>query len=94
MPNRKSAGKHSRQLLFFEAIAQPKIMAAQTAPSCPVTSPAEPHTMEAANRILQEIAAAGRRLEAMDSKILDLTVASTAIRADIAGFLDTVNNLD
>ncbi|KAJ1138186.1 hypothetical protein NDU88_004577 [Pleurodeles waltl] len=69
-------------------------MAAQTAPSCPTTSPANPHTMEVANCILQESTAVGRRLEAMDSKISDLTMASTSIQADIAGFRETVNDLD
>ncbi|KAJ1116689.1 hypothetical protein NDU88_004895 [Pleurodeles waltl] len=92
MPNGKSSGKHSCQLLFSEAIAQPKTMAAQTAPPCPVSSPADPHPTEAVDRILQEIAAVGRRLEAMDSKISDLIVASTSIRADIAGFRKTVND--
>ncbi|KAJ1162264.1 hypothetical protein NDU88_002732 [Pleurodeles waltl] len=48
----------------------------------------------AVDRILQEIAAVGLRLETMDSRISDLTVASSSIRADIAGFRETVNNLD
>ncbi|KAJ1136251.1 hypothetical protein NDU88_002668 [Pleurodeles waltl] len=90
MPNGKSSGKHSRQLLFSEAIAQPKTMAAQMVPPCPATSPADPQAMETAYRILQEITAVGRRLEVMDSKISDLTVASTSIRADIAGFRETM----
>ncbi|KAJ1098071.1 hypothetical protein NDU88_003187 [Pleurodeles waltl] len=50
--------------------------------------------MEATDCILQEIAAVGRRLEAMDLKITDLTVASSSIRADIAGFRETANDLD
>ncbi|KAJ1118121.1 hypothetical protein NDU88_006316 [Pleurodeles waltl] len=37
--------------------------------------------METADRILQEITAVGRRLEAMDSKVSDLTVASTSMFA-------------
>ncbi|KAJ1127447.1 hypothetical protein NDU88_005849 [Pleurodeles waltl] len=49
--------------------------------------------MEAADCILLEIAAVGRRLEVMDSKISHLMVASS-IRADIAGFWETVNALD
>ncbi|KAJ1110065.1 hypothetical protein NDU88_007420 [Pleurodeles waltl] len=53
-----------------------------------------PPQLEAADCILQEIATVGRRLEAMDSKISDLTVASASIRADIAGFRETVNDLD
>ncbi|KAJ1162319.1 hypothetical protein NDU88_002787 [Pleurodeles waltl] len=94
MPNGKSSGKHSRQLLFSEAIVQPKTMVAQAAPFCPTTSPADPHTIEAMDRILQEITAVGRRLEEMDLKISDLTIASTSIRADIAGFQETVSDLD
>ncbi|KAJ1135855.1 hypothetical protein NDU88_002284 [Pleurodeles waltl] len=69
-------------------------MAVQTAPSSPTTSPADTCTMEATDRILQEITAVGCCLEAMDSKILDLTVASTSIRADIAGFQEKVTDLD
>ncbi|KAJ1182106.1 hypothetical protein NDU88_007301 [Pleurodeles waltl] len=69
-------------------------MAAQTAPPCLASSPAESHLMEVTDRILQEIAPVGHRLEAMDSKISDLTVASTSIRADIAGFRQTASDLD
>ncbi|KAJ1158817.1 hypothetical protein NDU88_011490 [Pleurodeles waltl] len=94
MPNGKDPSKHSCQLLFSEAIAQPKTMAVQTDPSGPATLPAEPRTMEATERILQEITAVGRWLEAMDSKISDLTVASTSIQADIASFPETVTGLD
>ncbi|KAJ1188103.1 hypothetical protein NDU88_004868 [Pleurodeles waltl] len=50
--------------------------------------------MEATDCILQEIAAVGHHLEAMDAKISDVTVASTSIRADIAGFGETATNLD
>ncbi|KAJ1177777.1 hypothetical protein NDU88_003029 [Pleurodeles waltl] len=50
--------------------------------------------METADRILMEITTVGRRLEAMDSKISDLTVASTSIQAEIAGFRETVHDLD
>ncbi|KAJ1090132.1 hypothetical protein NDU88_003269 [Pleurodeles waltl] len=94
MPRLKSSGKHSRQLLFSEAIAQPKIMPAQSAPPCPISLPAEFHSMEATDRILQEIATVVHRLEAMDAKISDLTVASTSKRADIASFLETATDLD
>ncbi|KAJ1131301.1 hypothetical protein NDU88_009639 [Pleurodeles waltl] len=69
-------------------------MAAQTAPSCPTSLPALLPPMETTDHILQEIAAVGRRLEVMDKKISDLMVASTSIRADIAGFPETVTNLD
>ncbi|KAJ1082447.1 hypothetical protein NDU88_002615 [Pleurodeles waltl] len=94
MPNGKSSGKHSRQLLFFEAIAQRKTMAVQMAPPCPAPSPFDPPTLEATDRILQEIAAVGRHLEAMDLQITDLTVASFSIRADITGFWETANDLN
>ncbi|KAJ1148593.1 hypothetical protein NDU88_001421 [Pleurodeles waltl] len=94
MPNGKPSGKHSRQLLFSEAIAQPKVMAALMAPIGSLVSPTDPRTVEAMDRILQEITAVGHRLEAMDLKISDLSEASNSIRADIAGFRETVTDLD
>ncbi|KAJ1213920.1 hypothetical protein NDU88_001549 [Pleurodeles waltl] len=94
MPNGNSSGKHSHQLLFSEATAQPKTMAAQTAPPFPTPSPVDPSVLEATDRILQEIASVGRPLEAMDLKITDLTVAFSSIRADIAGFREKANALD
>ncbi|KAJ1190706.1 hypothetical protein NDU88_000028 [Pleurodeles waltl] len=75
MPNGKPSGKHSHQLLFSEAIAQPKIMVALLAPPCPTALPADPRTIEATDRILQEITAVVLRLEAMDLKISDLSVS-------------------
>ncbi|KAJ1186901.1 hypothetical protein NDU88_003681 [Pleurodeles waltl] len=57
-------------------------------------SPVDQPTLDATDRILQEIASVGRRLEVMDLKITDLTLASSSIRADIAGFRETVTNLD
>ncbi|KAJ1131248.1 hypothetical protein NDU88_009587 [Pleurodeles waltl] len=57
----------------------------------PIPTPTDPSPPE---RILQEIALVGRRLEAMDQKITDLTIASSSIRADIEGFKDTVDALD
>ncbi|KAJ1143355.1 hypothetical protein NDU88_009664 [Pleurodeles waltl] len=50
--------------------------------------------MDSTDQILQEITAAGRRLEAMDVKITDLSVASVSIRADIACFSEKVADLD
>ncbi|KAJ1110403.1 hypothetical protein NDU88_007755 [Pleurodeles waltl] len=94
MPNGKAAGKHSRQLLFSEAIAQPKTMTTQVAPPRHTPSSADPPPLEATDRILQEIPSVGRRLEEIDLKITDLTVASSSIRTDIASFRETVNNLD
>ncbi|KAJ1215359.1 hypothetical protein NDU88_002968 [Pleurodeles waltl] len=94
MPNDKNASKHSHQLLFSEAIAQPKAMTAQTAPQGHTSPPLDQPTLDATDRILQEIASVGRRLEVMDLKVTDLTSASFSIRADIAGFRETVTNLD
>ncbi|KAJ1212991.1 hypothetical protein NDU88_000630 [Pleurodeles waltl] len=87
MPDGKSSGKHPRNLLFSEALAQPKVMSTQGTAS---TSP----PLEATDRILQEIAAVGCHLETMDARISDLTIASSSIRADIADFRETVHNLD
>ncbi|KAJ1110047.1 hypothetical protein NDU88_007402 [Pleurodeles waltl] len=94
MSNGKAAGKHSLQLLFPEAIAQPKTMVAQTVPQGHTSPLADSPPLEATDRILQEIASVGRRLEVMDLKMTDLTMASSSIRAEIAGFRDTVTNLD
>ncbi|KAJ1163435.1 hypothetical protein NDU88_003893 [Pleurodeles waltl] len=94
MPNDKTASKHSRQLLFSEAIAQPKAMTAQTASQGHTSLPVDQPALDATDRIVQEIASVGRRLVAMDLKITDLTLASSSIRADIAGFRETANNLD
>ncbi|KAJ1180984.1 hypothetical protein NDU88_006195 [Pleurodeles waltl] len=55
---------------------------------------ANPHPADDTARILQEITAVGRRLEAMDLKISDLSAASTSIRADIARFQVTVTDFD
>ncbi|KAJ1190137.1 hypothetical protein NDU88_006876 [Pleurodeles waltl] len=94
MPSGKLSGKHSHQLLFSEAIAQPKPMAVQAAPPCPGTSPADARTAAVMDRILQEITSVGRHLEAVDLEISDLSAASTSIRADIACFQETVTDLD
>ncbi|KAJ1088978.1 hypothetical protein NDU88_002132 [Pleurodeles waltl] len=94
MPNGKPSGKQSRQLLFAEAITQPKVMAALTAPTGSLALPTEPRTVEAMDRIVQEITVVERRLEAMDLKISDLSMASTSIWADITAFRETVTDLD
>ncbi|KAJ1178742.1 hypothetical protein NDU88_003984 [Pleurodeles waltl] len=94
MPSGKPSGKHSRQLLFLEAITQSKTMAAHTATPGPTPLPTDSLALEATERILQEIASVGSRLEAMDLKITDLTVTSSFIRADIAGFKETADALD
>ncbi|KAJ1141610.1 hypothetical protein NDU88_007938 [Pleurodeles waltl] len=88
MPNGKLSGKPSRQLLFSETITQSKPMTTQ------MPTPTDPPAPEATERILQEIALVGRRLEAMDQKITDVTIASSSICADIAGFKDTADALD
>ncbi|KAJ1183273.1 hypothetical protein NDU88_000098 [Pleurodeles waltl] len=59
-----------------------------------IQRPTDPSASEATERILQEIASVGRHLEAMDQKITDLTIASSSIHADIAGFKDTADSLD
>ncbi|KAJ1155412.1 hypothetical protein NDU88_008142 [Pleurodeles waltl] len=94
MPNDKIASKHSRQLLFSEAIAQPKTMAVQTVPQGHASPLVDQPSLEATDRILQEIASVGRRLEVMDLKITDLTLASSSIHSDRACFRETVTNLD
>ncbi|KAJ1137386.1 hypothetical protein NDU88_003795 [Pleurodeles waltl] len=94
MPSGKSSGKHSRQLLFSEAIAQPKVMADQQTLSSPSTVLDDPRAMDATDRILQEITAVGRRLKAMDLKITDLSADSISIRTDIACFSEKVADLD
>ncbi|KAJ1203611.1 hypothetical protein NDU88_007395 [Pleurodeles waltl] len=94
MPNGKPSGKHSRQLLFLEAITQSKTMMVQMSTPCPKSSPTDPPALEATEHILQEIASVGRHLEAMDLKITDLTITSSSIRADIAGFKEIADALD
>ncbi|KAJ1152769.1 hypothetical protein NDU88_005544 [Pleurodeles waltl] len=94
MPSGKSSDKHFCQLLFSVAIAQPKPLAAQATLPCPTTSLADARTVNATDRILQEITSVGRRLEAMVLKIADLSAASTSIWADIACFQVTITDLD
>ncbi|KAJ1083021.1 hypothetical protein NDU88_003182 [Pleurodeles waltl] len=59
-----------------------------------ISTPTDPSASEATESILQEIASVGRRPEAMDQKITDLTIASSSICADIAGFKDIADALD
>ncbi|KAJ1177536.1 hypothetical protein NDU88_002791, partial [Pleurodeles waltl] len=56
--------------------------------------PETPHQDNNMKRILLEISAVGRQLEAMDTKFTDLSADSTSVRADIAGFQDKVTDLD
>ncbi|KAJ1129328.1 hypothetical protein NDU88_007699 [Pleurodeles waltl] len=64
------------------------------APQGHTSPPVDQPTLDATDRILQEIASVGRRLEVMDLKTTDLILASSSIRVDIAGFRETVTNLD
>ncbi|KAJ1115530.1 hypothetical protein NDU88_003754 [Pleurodeles waltl] len=90
------AEKHTRQILFSEAIYQPCSMASPATPmtSGPTASVNDADLDTATERILQEIAAVGHRLEAMDSKIMDLSTVSHSIRSDFASFHEKVTNLD
>ncbi|KAJ1136952.1 hypothetical protein NDU88_003365 [Pleurodeles waltl] len=63
-------------------------------PLSSVAQTADPHPFDATACILQEITAVGQCLEAIDSKISNLTAATTSIRADIARFQVTVTDLD
>ncbi|KAJ1166989.1 hypothetical protein NDU88_007382 [Pleurodeles waltl] len=96
MPSGKSSGKSARHLLFSEAVSQPQPMSSPTV--TPGPSPADvqvdSRSDTAMDRILQEISAVGGRLEAMDSKITDLSADSKSIRADIVGFQNKVTELD
>ncbi|KAJ1097869.1 hypothetical protein NDU88_002985 [Pleurodeles waltl] len=96
MPNDKTVGKHTRQLLFSEAISQPRPMASPAihATSSSMASAHDAHSDTATESILQEIAAVSRCLEAMDSRITDLSAVSQSIQSDIASFHEKVTNLD
>ncbi|KAJ1181450.1 hypothetical protein NDU88_006657 [Pleurodeles waltl] len=94
MPSGKSSSKHSRQLLFSEAIAQPKVMAAQQSSSNPAPVSADSRPLDSSDRILQEITAVGRRLEVMDLKVTELSAASAFIRMEIACFSEKVVDFD
>ncbi|KAJ1082632.1 hypothetical protein NDU88_002797 [Pleurodeles waltl] len=60
----------------------------------PADAPVDFRSDTSMERILQEISPVGYRLEAMDSKIMDLSAHSKSIRADIAGFQDKTTQLD
>ncbi|KAJ1178168.1 hypothetical protein NDU88_003415 [Pleurodeles waltl] len=94
MPSGKPSGKHFLQLLFSEAIAQLKIMAAQQSSSNPAPVSADSRTLEASDRILQEIMVVGQHLEALDLKITELSMASASIRTDMACFSEKVADLE
>ncbi|KAJ1218081.1 hypothetical protein NDU88_005667 [Pleurodeles waltl] len=89
-PSGKTTGKSTRQLFFSEGISQPRLKASPAITLCPSPTVAYVDTRSdtAMEHILQEIAAVGRHLEAVDSKITDLSTDSKSIRADIAGFHD------
>ncbi|KAJ1185075.1 hypothetical protein NDU88_001870 [Pleurodeles waltl] len=69
-------------------------MASPKTPPSSAAASANSHSDVATELILQEIDAVGRRLEAMDLKITDLSAASTSIWADIASFQHKVTDLD
>ncbi|KAJ1206816.1 hypothetical protein NDU88_002213 [Pleurodeles waltl] len=56
--------------------------------------PADSRLEDDMERFIQEIAAVGCHLDAMESKITDLSAASISIRADIASFQDMVTDLN
>ncbi|KAJ1108666.1 hypothetical protein NDU88_006042 [Pleurodeles waltl] len=60
----------------------------------PADTPVDLRSDPAIERFLQEISAVGRRLEAMDVKITDLSADSKSICTDIAGFQGKVTDLD
>ncbi|KAJ1088828.1 hypothetical protein NDU88_001983 [Pleurodeles waltl] len=68
-------------------------MAVQETSSSPAPVSAESRTLDASDRILQEITAVLRHLEAMDLKITELSAASASIRTDIACFSEQVADL-
>ncbi|KAJ1124273.1 hypothetical protein NDU88_002734 [Pleurodeles waltl] len=96
MPFGKTTGKCMHQLLNSDAISPPPTMAppAVTLSPNPTGAFVDTHPDTAMERILQEITAVGHRLEAINSKIMDLSTNSKPIRADRAGFQDKVTDLD
>ncbi|KAJ1203145.1 hypothetical protein NDU88_006939 [Pleurodeles waltl] len=95
MPFSKTTRKSTRQLPFSEAISQPRPMASPVISSGPSPADASVNTRSdtAMERILQEIAVVGHRLEGMDSKITDSSADSKLIQADKAGFQNKVTDL-
>ncbi|KAJ1157301.1 hypothetical protein NDU88_010016 [Pleurodeles waltl] len=96
MPCGKTTGKSTRQLFFSEAISQPRPMALLAFPSdpSPTDTSIDTRSDTTMEHILQDIASVSCHLEAMDSKITDLSTDSKSIWAYIAGFQDKVTDLD
>ncbi|KAJ1141360.1 hypothetical protein NDU88_007693 [Pleurodeles waltl] len=92
----RSSGKATHQLLFPEAAWQPRPISSSAIPPDPnsTKAPADPLPDTAMEHILQEISAVGGRLDAMDSKITDLSANSKSIQEDIARFQAKVTDLD
>ncbi|KAJ1164216.1 hypothetical protein NDU88_004661 [Pleurodeles waltl] len=92
MPGRwsshKTTGKPARQLLFSEALLQTKGTFPQTAtqPSTTYQEMANPAQEPSMDRILQEISAAGRRLEGMDNAMVSMAAETKSIRTEITSF--------
>ncbi|KAJ1141947.1 hypothetical protein NDU88_008275 [Pleurodeles waltl] len=92
----KNSGKPARQLLFSGGLLQtkgaPPTLAAQpSATHHDMADSAQESTMD---RIPQEILAAGRRLEGMDSAMVSLTAETKSIRMEIASFQTRVLGLE
>ncbi|KAJ1110480.1 hypothetical protein NDU88_007831 [Pleurodeles waltl] len=85
-PSGKLSDKATRQMLFSEAVLQPRPMSSSAFPPDPNSMDGTVNPDTAMERILHKISTVGRHLEAMDSKITDLSADSKSIRADFAGF--------
>ncbi|KAJ1196320.1 hypothetical protein NDU88_000191 [Pleurodeles waltl] len=104
MPRGKTTGKPpgntARQLLFSEALRQQKHPPVKDpkdpSPHCPINTGNMEEGPQGASmdRILQEIAAVGRKLEGMDSAMLALTAETRSMRLKIAGFQSQILGLD
>ncbi|KAJ1157936.1 hypothetical protein NDU88_010633 [Pleurodeles waltl] len=92
----KSSGEATRQLTFLEAVSQLRPMSSSAVHPDPTVTdvPTDTHPDTAMERILQEISAVGHHLEAMNSKITDLSADSKAIRVDTASFQTKVTDPD
>ncbi|KAJ1154760.1 hypothetical protein NDU88_007503 [Pleurodeles waltl] len=92
----KNSGKPARKLLFSEALLQAKGVPPLTAtqPSATHQDMADPAQESTMDHILQEISAAGRRLEGMDSEMVSLAAETKSIRMEIASFQTRVLGLE
>ncbi|KAJ1177752.1 hypothetical protein NDU88_003004 [Pleurodeles waltl] len=86
----KPSGKLVLQLLFSEALQLSK----PGSPSIQSQDMTDLEQVTTVDRILQEITAVSRRLEGMDTAITSLTMGSTLMRLDLAGFQSRVTGLE